>query len=202
MATYRMQCIIPMVSGVSKDAAQNVWYFTADDSTNLTNAVNALDAFYSSIDGVYSNLVATTGARMKVYDLADPEPRAPVLDVALSVSSVGGDPAPTECAIAVSFQATRVSGAAQNRRRGRVYIGPLQKAAIHTDGRPTSSTISGLVTAADTLLTASKAASGWSWVVFSRANDAPVAVDNGWVDNEFDTQRRRGREATSRSTFS
>jgi hypothetical protein len=42
----------------------------------------------------------------------------------------------------------------------------------------------------------------WTWIVVSEVaglND--VIVTNGWVDNAFDIQRRRGVTPTSRSTF-
>jgi len=36
------------------------------------------------------------------------------------------------------------------------------------------------------------------WVVHSHANDASYTVTNAWVDDEWDTQRRRGMRPTTR----
>lgn len=201
MPDYRLQVTIPMVSGIPEDSVTNVWHCSADSLSAAVFFFNAVNTFYAAIDGLYSNLVATTGSTMKLYDLADDMPRAPVHEGTLGTLSVGGNPLPTEVALVMSFQGSRVSGLPQAIRRGRVYIGPIQDASNHTDGRPTSSAVSGLVSAGDALVTSSKGASDWKWCVFSRSTNSMVVVDNGWVDNEWDTQRRRGRDATSRSTF-
>jgi hypothetical protein len=37
------------------------------------------------------------------------------------------------------------------------------------------------------------------WVVYSPKLDAFAEVDNLWVDNAFDTQRRRGERPTART---
>jgi hypothetical protein len=45
------------------------------------------------------------------------------------------------------------------------------------------------------------ASASWDWVVYSPTDDAYHEVANGWVDNAWDTQRRRGYKPTSRTTF-
>jgi len=67
------------------------------------------------------------------------------------------------------------------------------------------------------LFTASSASAVWKWAVFSPTiaggwflpdtegpPNLPAAyspVQSGWVDNAWDTQRRRGLEATARTVF-
>jgi hypothetical protein len=51
------------------------------------------------------------------------------------------------------------------------------------------------------MLTASNAQGQWKWAVYSTVNMTGVNVAAGWVENAFDTQRRRGRIATIRSVF-
>lgn len=201
MPLYRTQVSLAMNSGVSKDRAQNVWHFIADDLTALNLALTQLTTFYSAIDAALSNLVATTGHTLKCYDLADPEPRAPVVDQGLGTLTVGGNPLPTETAICVSFQAPRQSGASQARRRGRLFFGPLHVSNVHTDGRIVASTLTLFGNAVQNLLDASQAASTWAWAVYSRVNSAAIEVNQAWIDNEFDVQRRRGREYTSRTFY-
>lgn len=41
----------------------------------------------------------------------------------------------------------------------------------------------------------------WQWRIWSPTNNNSVLIDNGWVDNAWDTQRRRGVEATARTIF-
>lgn len=201
MPLYRVQVSLAMVSGVNKDRAQNVWHFLADDEAELDLALTQVTTFYAQIDGSFSNLVATTGHTLKAYDLADPEPRAPVKDQGIGTLTVGGAPLPTEVALCVSFQAPRQSGQSQARRRGRLYFGPLAANNVHTDGRPNSAVLAQYGTGVQNLLDASQAATTWAWVVYSRANAAAIEVTSAWIDNEFDTQRRRGREATARTVY-
>lgn len=201
MPLYRYQVSIAMASGNPKDSAQNVWHAICTDETAALVFATWLNTFYTSIDGVYSNLVATTGHRVKVYDLADPEPRAPVIDDPLGAFTVGGAPLPTEVAYCVSFEAPRQSGQPQQSRRGRIYVGPLAASMVGSDGRPSSAFMTTVGDAIDALLTSSQGSADQSWAVYSRKNEVAIEVTDAWIDNEFDTQRRRGRAATSRTTF-
>jgi hypothetical protein len=102
----------------------------------------------------------------------------------------------------LSFQGTPLSGTPQSRRRGRIYFGPFRTSGLNTQGRPAAGLITSLVNAGDALLAASDAAANWQWVIWSPTTGLEVGVANGWVDDEFDTQRRRGRVPTARTTFS
>jgi hypothetical protein len=108
---------------------------------------------------------------------------------------------PPEVAICLSYQAAKISGVPQARRRGRVFIGPLNTSAMGTDGRPATAFINALVGAADALKDPA-GAPDWDWSTWSSFDPTvSTVIDNGWVDNEFDTQRRRGRKYTTRTTF-
>lgn len=199
MPLYRAQVTLAAASGTPQDAVQNVWHFIADDVTALGVAMTALNTFYVAIDGLLSNLLAASGHTYKCYDYADPEPRAPVLEGGLSSFTLGGASLPPEVAFCLSFQAPRQSGQPQARRRGRVYIGPIANSGLGTDGRPASAFLTTIGTAFDDLLEASEASAAWALAVYSRANAAAIEVVNGWYDNEWDTQRSRGRAATVRT---
>lgn len=198
---YYVQCSINMASGIPEDKSVNVWWFNASTEGDLASAITELSTFYTTVDTLYSNLVATSGHTFAAYDWADTKPRAPVAEGSLGTFSVGGAPMPTEVALCLSYQGPQESGQPQRRRRGRVYIGPLTQANNDSSGRPASAAISVLQGAGAALLAASDADLDWEWVVFSRVNNTAIGVINGWVDNEWDTQRRRGRTATTRSTF-
>lgn len=199
MPLYRVQVELAMASGVPNDKATNVWHFLADDEDELDLAITQVVTFYTAIDGTLANTVATTGHRLRAYDLADPEPRAPVKDQGLGTLTVGTTPLPHEVAICVSYQAPRQSGQSQARRRGRLYFGPLATNNSATTGLISSGTVATYVDALQDLLDASVNATTWAWVVYSRANAAAIEATNGWVDNAYDVQRRRGIEATSRT---
>lgn len=202
MPLYRTQVALQMDSGVPEDRAVNTWWCIADDLTALGLFVTQLGTFYQAIDNYLSSAVNTTGHVIKSYDMADPEPRAPVLVVTGTTLTTGTTAMPAEVATCMSFQAVQQSGQSQARRRGRVYIGPLAQNTLHSSGTPEGAWTSALVAAGQALLDASDAAATWSWAVYSRVDQTAISVSNGWVDNAFDTQRRRGPVASARAIFS
>jgi hypothetical protein len=152
---------------------------------------------------------------VRVYDLDEAEPReAHVTTFQLSPSGFATNAEfPGEVAIAASYY----SGRNIPRQRGRIYIGPLSIFAAGSDdagqvARPDPNLLNSIV---DRMATLRDRAGVGSWSVWSRAKDATVNKDGSpnparphslyvitdvWVDNEFDTQRRRGAKATSRIT--
>jgi hypothetical protein len=121
---------------------------------------------------------------------------------------------PNEVALCLSYQAVAISGESQARRRGRIFFGPLCNTAntLSATGecRPSAALVTALCGAATLLATPAATAAGdlVHWAVYSPTtdltetiDDAFQDVDNGWVDNSFDTQRRRGRDATARTTW-
>jgi len=202
MPFYTVQAIIPTTDNVAANYATNTWTFEADDLTALGLACDALEDFYNDLDTYFSSMVRQTDFMLKCYDNTDPEPRAPVLTREFDLSSApSGAPLPPEVSICLSFQADQVSGVPQARRRGRIYIPFVDTSTMGTDGRPTGTVVTNIASYGDTLLTASNGAATWTWLVFSRVEPGYSVISNGWVDNEYDTQRRRGRPYTSRVVF-
>jgi hypothetical protein len=202
MALYRATVIIKSVSNVIEDAATNTFHIDADTVGDLAAASAALQACYQSIRNSYSSLMAQNGHEIKWYRLSDPPPRATVRNDTFNFTTAPSvAPLPTEVAACVSFQGGASSGQPQARRRGRVFIGPLNTNSIDATAYLSSTTRTALVNAFGVLLDASQAATAWKWSVFSTVNGTGVEVTNGWVDNAFDTQRRRGRRTTARTVF-
>lgn len=202
MPFYSTQVIIPTVDNVAANYATNSFTFEADDLTALQLAHTALVGFYFSMTTSMSALVRQTGWMIKSYDRSDPEPRAPALEQTFSLAGTpSGNPAPPELTLCLSFQGERVSGVPQAQKRGRIYFPFVDVSTIGTDGRPTSGLISSLASAGEDLLDDSSAAATWTWLVYSAVAPGYTIITNGWVDNEFDIQRRRGRPYTSRSVF-
>lgn len=52
-----------------------------------------------------------------------------------------------------------------------------------------------------TTLAAASLADDWGWVIWSEKLEQSFAVAGGWVDNAWDTQRRRGMPATTRTLW-
>lgn len=219
---WKIQVTLPYTTGLPTDVVTNTWHFVGEDPTDYTLAIGWLGTVYATIGPLLSTIVARTSnaATMKVYDLADDKPRPPVATQSFTVAAVGGGGVdlPLECALVGSYQAIPRAGVRQSSRRGRVYFGPWQQAASSTDyKRPDSSYTDTVRDALQALQTSSEASSQCRWAIYSptlagglelpggagppNLPGAVSPVDNGWVDNEWDTQRSRGREATSRDTF-
>lgn len=202
MTNYRVQMVLKTTDNNPTNYITNTWAVAAVDQTALLDFISELVVFYRAITALYPSTIQQNNHEYKAYDMLDPEPRAPVEEGTWSFTSAPStDPLPPEVALCLSFQAVKISGVPQARRRGRVYIGPL-RASITADGRPTAGAISLLRNAADALYDAGVATAGdWNWAVYSTVLGGTAEVANGWVDNEFDTQRRRGRTPTTRNVF-
>lgn len=193
----------------------NTWWCTpvgATDSDAAAQAfATALSVFYNAIDAHMSAGSNGWVPSFTAYDLIDPKPRQPILATALStLANSSGDSLPRELSVCLSFHGEFVSGVNPARRRGRVYLGPWASAANNgTTGKVTSTVYSAIQSAGNTLLTTSEASSEFRWVVYSPTTDTAglgglgvYEVVGGWVDSEWDIQRRRGENgSTTRITF-
>jgi hypothetical protein len=135
---------------------------------------------------------------------------SPVATFTFTTNALGGATAlPQEVACAVSFHgevnglevqqgATRPA----SRHRGRIFIGPLAancvtaNAAGQQAGRVSPIFVGALHDTFESFLNDQP---GWS--VWSRVNSTVYPVIGGYIDDRFDSQRRRQEAATSRTTF-
>ena len=165
-------------------------------------------------------------SRMQVYDITgflDGSPHgSPMLDVnwTLSPAASAGSDLPEEVALRITIEATGRSAALvetadgidpgtevdrpRARRTGGIYFGPLNHAASNLSGgvnghRPLALFLTDLRLAVQDLHddTALNAA-GLSVAVWSRQDAAVRSLEAVSTDNAFDSQRRRGPDATSR----
>ena len=217
MAILRAQVTFQHDSGLPEDVTMNTFHFltSSGDQVPIAQAIrDEIHDFYKVANPgtttVLSSLFSSDLSGLwgvKFYDLSDPTPRQPIYEFDFSSFVPGSSALPEEVALCLSFQGAAVSGANQARRRGRLYIGPFFNTAtvITSSGDPNVAS-NGLAQTMQScgafLLAASEAAADWSWAVYSPTNGSAVAVDNGWVDNAWDTQRRRGKAPSSRIVFS
>lgn len=208
MTLYRAQVVLATVDGLPENFVTNTWYFWSNLETDVPLFGNELEDFYQEIDGFLSSRIATTGHVIKWYSMDDPEPRIPILEESLGTLTINQAQTqlPSEVAIVASFQGEKVAGQSQARRRGRVYLGPWSVLVLGTstdDGLVASSVTAAIRTACINLQAAAALIHPIGWSVYSTFDltFTGVPVTNGWVNNEFDTQRRRGIEATSRNAW-
>lgn len=200
------------LSGLPEDRFINTFAFrrpligTVGDFENIEAAL--VDFWQANNGAAGGSLGNHLGAEvpgdwtLRIYGLTDPEPRAPVYEASGDFGYSAGASLPHEVALCLSFQGANVSGLPQERRRGRVFIGPLANAAniVTTGGRPAASIITAGVEACSNLRS-DVVLNGIAWCVNSRVDEALVEIIDGWVDNAFDTQRRRGLVPTARTTW-
>lgn len=203
MTHLRIIHSLNMVSGIPEDRAVNVYHVDALTLPDPYEDIAA--AFKGAYDGFRSQFPSTVAQdlhNLRIYNMTDPEPRAPVYEEDYSFTSApDGVPTASELAICVSFQGARVSGTPQARRRGRVYLGPTERDSSTTSGRPNSTLINAAAAFGQYILDASESNVEWTWCVYSTVDDELVPVTNGWVDNAYDVQRRRGLAPNARTTF-
>lgn len=217
MAVYRTQVTFPTDNALPRDYVTNTWHFENPSPvfpSDYDNVRDLLEDFYTAVPTGQSQTIASRmsgelngPALVKIYDLSDAPPRAPIYESTFDITFATTDLLPSEVALVLSFQAERVSGLPQNRRRNRVYLGPFNTAAGATGtgagrGRPSSTMTNVIQAAAQDLFDAANASVSWDWRIWSPYNSAALPVDNGWVDDAWDTQRRRGIAPSSRKTFS
>lgn len=216
MSTIRATVVLPYVSNLPRDVTTNTFWFSSEAAPSVYGAEIAarLIAFYTTIPGGAANPLsfylsgvisrAALACRVQCYDMSDPAPRPPSYEQNWTLSGASGDNLPNEVSVVGSFQGDRVAGVNQARRRGRVFIGPLKVSALGTNtATNTPTVVSGLRTTLKGAMTdlASQNTTDAFWVARSQTTGDITTVTNGWVDNDFDTQRRRQPRASVRDTW-
>jgi hypothetical protein len=207
---YQTQFIFQAASNRPEDAVTNTTHwFKGGAQFDYENIRDMLVDFYSETpDGASNKLIdfmTSSGLsgnwNMKIYRLTDDKPRAPVYTSQGSFEIGSGTSLPAEIALVLSFQAEPESGLPQARRRNRIYLGPFDESANKETGRPEDALIETMLFAGKALLIAQDESITWGWHVYSPTQDAHYPVASGWVDNAWDSQRRRGVESTLRGGF-
>lgn len=217
MPVLQVQARLPYMTGLPRDLTVNAFNFVAApgavDPELLADLGDLVKAFYNDAPGAahpiayyLSGVINRAACKNVLYNvnLVSGEIGDPIAETTWSLAGAasGSTPMPLEVALCASYKASDGS-IPLARRRGRVYLGPLNTTVLNVTGdypAPSSAFVNQVVWASDQLAAAS-AALGAPWAVWSRAQAGAYGIDAGWVDNEFDTQRRRGVEATSRSTW-
>jgi hypothetical protein len=208
MPHYLCQVIFEHDSALPEDRMINTFsFFAANERDDAIAALitTALANFYAEIDQRFSTAISNV-VTTKFYDRGDPTPRQPFFTDTFVINQTAGASLPEEVALCLSFKAAAVSGVGAGQTRGRVFLGPLNTGCLgigeaSNGSRPHTDVMTDVVQAGISLLTASQAANNWSWEVWTSVGGVGREVVAGWVDNAFDTQRRRGLDATSRDTF-
>lgn len=225
MPVTRIQHAQKNKNGLAEDRYVNtfhVWSTSVPSGGQLVAiAAAALDFFApGGAPGfkLYMSEQSDGGQQVKMYNMADTIPRVPLYETEAASGGLGiitDKAAPSEVALCLSYAAAVASGQNAARRRGRMYIGPFNIQALgssadaslggSSDGRPISSLRQAIQERAERLVIDLNSADVL-WVTYSPTTDAlggtpdaaSAPVSRFWVDNAWDTQRRRGYAPTHR----
>lgn len=214
----RTQVALHKVTGNPDDDVVNVFHFdsaTTSSKDNVHTAIaTALDSAYTAIGLNMSSTLSGTGT-IKSYDLSDPLPRLPFgeSDFTFPVSS-STNVLPDEVAICVSYRGATISGVNMKRRRGRLYLGPWAMTAASVVSNECRPSITVRNTLDDFVLAIAGGVSPLNVDAIMWAVHSPTTLRLGgtldesfedvvfaYVDDAFDTQRRRGVAPITRTTL-
>lgn len=216
--TYRVAVTLHKKSGIPADSSMNVWHFIAPSGAPTTpqfgDMMNIIKDFYDNLSFELSSTHAggATPIFIEFTKLTAEKPAAgsglgpPIINGAVAWQTVPAQNGyPAEVCTCVSLDGTTTSDSEGGttgphpaaRKRNRKYIGPLATGvgapdATTNEVRPTVTWRTQLAQAVLDILITKALTKGWSLVGFSPKNWQTFPVHNVWVDNAFDTQRRRG----------
>lgn len=206
MASIKAVTTLPYTTNVPEDIATNVSYWITPEPllpAHLNEIGARLIAAYQGFDGYIGGLVSRSPnvCTVTLYNLGDPAPRLPIESYPFTLDNptTGSTALPPEVAVVMSYRAAYVSGIPNARRRGRMFLGPINDAGTALT-RPTVALTNAVVDFGETLFTP-VTEEDVVWAQRSETTGAMSPVETGWVDNEWDTQRRRGRTANQRYPF-
>lgn len=196
----------------------------APDRSRIAAAIaQRLQRFYDApteegpVSAYLGDSVVRSSCSVKVTRRGGPRPWYPIDEITIPLTAAANTALmiPHECAVVLAFNAGNKAGDVSARRRGRIYFGPLGASSVtNVAGQGPRVNLAlqrTLVRAASRL----KRETGNSWVTLSTEGGAqysdPIrrrgrvpgpdvinSVTTVYVDNAFDTQRRRGPKATNR----
>lgn len=216
MPRFKAVVVLPYTTNLPRDQSQQTYCFNLDDAeeSTLDQVGFALAGFYNdvqsgtgqSVSNFMANIISRANCRIEWYDVSTLPSGPPVYTYPFVLA--GGTPSlsnlPLEVALVHSFQGAKITGGVQARRRGRNYLGPFSAGALNTAPNATAPIpvlVNTVVAAGAALKADIDAIDLGQWCIWSRTTDLFVPVANGWVNNEWDTQRRRELKPTARTTW-
>lgn len=178
------------------EQAVNVLNF-AGTASDIDATLDRLESFWDAASADLSGAWRLERIDAGVYVSASSAPTSVSRAFATGAGPTGqvlGTPLPNQIALCVSF---RGAGGFGRAFRGRAYLGGFAQGAQEsgsgvTTGRPDPGLVTRIATAFGSLLNSSAFPTG---LVVKQANSlVQNVVEEGYIDNKWDTQRRRARD--------
>lgn len=188
MPIFRFQVAAAADTVLPRDRIINtLWFNDRGPDTDLHNLCQDL----ANIFGTFYYNGPTREIDVRAYDDADtPGPPSDRFTLNTGAAPVSGSP--REVALCLSFYAGQNSA----RHRGRIYLPAFELGALGL--RPTNAQMDKVLNLGDQF--SGLGGADVDWIVKSRKAGGGGTVTNTWVDDEWDTQRRRGLRSTTRRT--
>lgn len=222
--TFRTVVTLHKKSGIEADSVQNVWHFIAPAGNPSTpqfgDMMNILKDFYDLLSTDLGGSLSS-GVNPIFIEFTKLTAERPPPGIGLGPPIINGavqwlNPPPTatgypeEVCTCVTLDGTTALDSEGGvtgphpaaRKRNRKYIGPLNAGTGSAGSptyevRPTVTWRSKLAQAVLDILITKALTKGWSLTGFSPTLWQTFPPHNLWVDDAFDTQRRRGEAATT-----
>lgn len=211
MPIYRVDAVLPFVTNLPRDVAVNTFHVEADDMTgDQLNAVHgAIPGFYNNDPGTVAIAYRLTSyitrgtdeCYLTIREVGVPGP--PLDYFPFTLEAAGANTSlPFEVAVCCSYGSI-VPTVPRARSRGRIFLGPLiaGTAVVNaTSGQQpyVADDFMEDIGLAAAELHAALSSYNVEWGVYSRVDTELYPIEAGYVDNAFDTQRRREVDATVR----
>jgi hypothetical protein len=196
--TYKFQVSMPVTSNLPRDRISNTIHLQHTTGglldTDLGNMCADIVELWQTRYGNMSHEV-----QCKAYDV-DAVPNYPRADVTVNAGSAWPCNHPREVALCLSWYGEQKSN---RRQRGRIYLMPGLQTTITVDfDRPNQPIIDWALAWYSTSNASLPDLGGvdWKFGTWSKADQAFHQSQVGWVNDEWDTVRRRGLRETARST--
>jgi len=216
-------------TGHPKDNTVNTFHFTTPTASGEVDSQAVFDALVASVKdffdtgatgpsggavlnpprAFFTSVAITPTVTIKVYrcetEIALGLSAEPLYTTTFNLGAMdAGAPYPAEVAVCASFRHAPTDPAyPAASQRGRIYIGNLSstQAGGVTGGRCYVGSGFRDVLCGQMKKLAAVTTAGIDWVVWSHKLAQAFPITAGWVDDAFDTQRRRGEDAATRTLW-
>lgn len=224
--SFKVVTTIQRRSGIERDAVQNTWQYTGptanptsgDFGAWMNNYKAFLDAIHLQLGSCLSG--SPTGIHVEFFKMTPEKPLPGTgLGPPVGLGDMGFTTAPStaslpgEVSICLTLDGVETVDSERGpggtrpaaRKRNRKYLGPLGQTALSIAANTLEAVVSqalrdNLNAAFKTHMYDAMKGAGWGATIFSPTNWQVYPILRTWVDNAFDTQRRRGQDADLRST--
>lgn len=196
MADFDVQVAMQGISELPEDRYVNTLHFSGEfGGSEADELFTKYDEFFTTVGGG----IAADGHTISVY-APGPNPGGPLLHREYARAGGGGGPlssqGPAEVALCLSYAAVDDPEASLPRRRGRIYLGPIKGPNVG-EARP-GATVRGAALTLGQGIAQVGTALTTTWVMLSRTDGSYHKIEVCWVDDSWDTVRRRGLAPTQR----